>query len=56
MKEHYYELKYIHNGCETIKRFPADINITDLSEHLRDFLMGAGWGEYNVNKLFNVQE
>lgn len=51
--DYYYELKYVDGQHEVIHRFSADLDLTKLADHLKDFLKGCSWYEKQVDELIN---
>ena len=51
--KNYYELKYTYAGREATMRFPYDVNLEELEENIRDFLLEAGWSKGLIAQLFN---
>lgn len=51
MNNYYYELKYVDGEYEVVHKFPADIDLLQLADYLKDFLKGCSWYEKQVNKL-----
>lgn len=56
MDKYYYELKYIYNDLEVTHKFPTDLDINELADNLKYFLLGCSWTEKQVNELINGGE
>ena len=55
-KNYYYELKYV-NGDESLTfKFPASIDVWDLTLKLRDFLCGCSWSEDVVKSILRLED
>lgn len=52
-KNYYYELRYVDNDTEVSYKFDADLDLTKLADHLKDFLKACSWYEKQVNELIN---
>lgn len=46
-----YKLQYLDGESIITHEFPADIDITELKYHLRDFLVGCSWAEKTIEEL-----
>ena len=51
MKDYYYELKYVYGDVIVTHKFPADIDLPQLADYLKDFLKGCSWYEKQVDSL-----
>ncbi len=51
-----YEFKYTVDNTIYTLEFPADINIWDLKERIEQFLLGAGWSQGNLDKMWVSKE
>lgn len=53
-KEYSYELKYTDeaNNYTVTHKFNADIDADDLTDYLREFLLGCSWSPSQVDAIF----
>lgn len=56
MNNYYYELKYVDGEHSIVHKFPADIDLPQLADYLKDFLKGCSWYEKQVDELINGGE
>ena len=47
-----YTLTYTNGNVELIFKFPADVDIYQLGDYLKDFLKGCSWHESTLNEIF----
>lgn len=55
-KDCYYELKYVDNDTEVSYKFNADLDLSELADHLKDFLKGCSWYESQINEIIQGGE
>lgn len=53
MNNYRYELKYICDGIETVITSPADIDIYQMKELLKQLCKCAGWSDNSIYTIFN---
>ena len=56
MDNYNYTLTYTCGNVELIFKFPADVDIYQLGDYLKDFLKGCSWYESTLNKIFKDDE
>lgn len=49
-KDYYYELKYVDGNEIITHKFPALINMDEMKQYLRRFLLASGWMESTLNE------
>ena len=52
MDNYNYKLTYTNDNVELTFKFPADVDIYQLGDYLKDFLKGCSWGESTLNNIF----
>ena len=50
-KDYDYELKCVYGDTISVIKFNADVNITELAYHLRDFLASCSWSDKVIKKI-----
>lgn len=56
MDNYNYKLTYTNGNVELTFKFPADVDIYQLGDYLKDFLKGCSWHESTLNKIFKDDE
>lgn len=54
LDKYYYELKYVDGDKTITHTFSAEIDGTELTNNLRDFLCGCSWSEKQVNNMLGL--